>query len=257
MTAPPYRTSAGLAALDGVAHGFFGRAGGVSEGVYASLNCGPGSADDPGAVVENRARAAQVLGVAPDRLLTARQTHSAIAVTVAAPWGGDRPEADALVATGPGAAVGVLAADCAPVLFADPEAHVVAAAHAGWKGACRGVLEACLDAMAAAGARFDRIQAAIGPCIAQSSYEVGPDFVEAFAGDDLASGFFKPGRGDRSHFDLPGYAAARLARSGVRRVEISGADTLGDEAAWFSRRGAVRAGHDDYGRNLSAIRLCE
>jgi YfiH family protein len=245
---PPFVTSR----LLDVPHGFFGREGGVSEGVYASLNCGPGSADAPAAVAENRARAATAIGFAPSQLVSLAQVHSAIAVRCEAPWGAASPAADGIVTTTPGLAVSALAADCAPVLLAS--AGVVAAAHAGWKGALGGVLEATVAEMRTAGA--GRIVAAIGPCIAQASYEVGPEFharfVDADAGNDR---FFKSGRTDRLHFDLAGYCAARLAAAGVAAVDLLGIDTCADGARYHSNRRHMLCGAKDYGRNISVIAL--
>ncbi len=257
MSGPPFATAPRLAALTGVRHGFFGRDGGVSTGLYASLNAGPGSRDAPDAVVENRARIARAMGVPPDCLLSAHQVHSALAAHVDGPWRGPRPEVDGLVTSTAGVAVSALAADCAPVLFADAEARVVAAAHAGWKGALAGVLEATVAAMIARGAAVERIVAAIGPCIGAASYEVGPEFEARFAaedGPDVAR-FFRAGRGDRRQFDLPAYCAAKLARAGVTQVDILGADTCALEARYFSNRRAHLRGEADYGRNLSAIAL--
>jgi len=234
-------------------HGFFGRRGGVSEGLYASLNAGPGSQDAPEAVVENRRRIAASLGVAPDCLMNAHQVHSATAVHADGPWAGPRPQADAIVTTRPGVAVAALAADCAPVLFADVDAGVVAAAHAGWRGALDGVLEATIAQMAAAGAHTRRIVAAIGPCIAQRSYEVGPEFRARFGAG--AQRFFSPGREDRWHFDLSGYCASRLAAAGVARIDLVDADTCACEAEYFSNRRGFLRSDPDYGRNLSAIAL--
>jgi len=234
-------------------HGFFGRRGGVSSGLYASLNAGPGSKDAPEAVAENRRRIAAGLGVAPDFLLNAHQVHSAIAVHVDGPWAGPRPQADAIVTTRPGLAVGALAADCAPVLFADAEAGVVAAAHAGWRGALDGVLEATIAQMVEAGARRSQIIAAIGPCIAQKSYEVGPEFRARFGNGALR--FFSVGREDRWHFDLSGYCASRLAAAGVTRIDLVDADTCACEAEYFSNRRGFLRSDGDYGRNLSAIAL--
>ena len=242
-------------ALAPARHGFFGRRGGVSGGIYASLNCGPGSADDPGAVATNRARVAAALGVAPAALLTLRQAHSARAVVVDGPWTGDRPQADALVSGDPGLALGALAADCAPVLFIDPAAGIVAAAHAGWRGALDGVLAATVDAMTGLGARRERIAAVVGPCISQRAYEVGPEFVERFVDEDPAfARFFAGGVGDRAQFDLPGFCLDRLRAEGVAQVAWIGACTHDDPDRWFSYRRATRAGEPDYGRQIAAIR---
>jgi YfiH family protein len=242
--------------LEGARHGFFLRGGGVSAGLYESLNCGPGSADRPEAVAENRARAAAALGVAAERLLTCRQTHSARAIRVSAPWSGEPPLADALVTTEPGLAVAALAADCAPALFVDREAGVVAAAHSGWAGALGGVLEATLDAMAAAGARRSRVQVVVGPCISQRAYEVGPEFVDRFIADDPDNArFFAAGAGDRAQFDLPSYALSRLRAAGVADASWLGLCTHGAPDKCFSFRRSRQAGEPDYGRMISAIRL--
>lgn len=243
------------AVLAGAPHGFFTRRGGVSAGLYAGLNCGPGSADAPEAVAENRARVAASLGVAPDSLLTAHQVHGADALRVNAPFA-ERPRVDALLTTAPGLAVAALAADCAPILFADVESGVVAAAHAGWRGAFGGVIAATVDAMTAAGARRERIAAAVGPCISQAAYEVGPEFVETFLDDDPDNArFFAGGRGDRAQFDLPGFCLHRLRAAGLERVEWIGRCTLAEPDRFFSHRRMTHRGEVDYGRQISAIRL--
>lgn len=255
MTAPLSFTAENLARVGAVRHGFFGRQGGVSTGIYASLNAGPGSSDDPAHVAENRARIAAAVGVAPERLLSLHQVHSAIAVRVEAPWTGPRPQADALVTTTRGLALTALSADCAPVLFVDEAAGVIGAAHAGWKGAVGGVLEACVTEMVAAGAELTRIVAAIGPCIHQPSYEVGPEFRAAvLAADGDGARFFIAGAGDRLQFDLPGYCLSRLARAGVR-AEATPHDTCAAADTLFSHRRTVRSGGGDYGRNCAAIAL--
>ena len=253
-TPPPFETSPALARLDGVGHGFFGRRGGVSSGIYAGLNVGPGSGDAPNDVAENRRRASAALSANPDQLLTPYQIHSARAVIVDAPWDGPRPEADAVVTATPGLLVGVLTADCAPVLLADADAGVVAAAHAGWRGAFGGITDAAIAAMESLGAERGRIVAAIGPCIGQAAYEVGPEFKERFlAASPRNAALFRPGAGDRSHFDLPGYVARRLGEAGLGRVDALAACTMTDGAAWFSHRRAVKHDETDHGRNLSAI----
>lgn len=253
---PPALQSGALARLGGVRHGFFGRQGGVSTGIYASLNAGPGSGDDPAAVAENRARIAAAMGVGADRLLSLHQVHSALAVVVDGPWTQARPQADALVTRTPGLALSALAADCAPVLFADAEACVIAAAHAGWKGALGGVLEATIAAMESLGAQAARVVAAIGPCIGQKSYEVGPEYAARFvAADPDDARFFAQGRGDRLLFDLSGYCAQRLSRAGVGEIEVLDRDTCAEADAFFSNRRAVQREEGDYGRNLSAIAL--
>jgi hypothetical protein len=238
-------------ALDGVAHAFLGRTGGVSAGLFTSLNAGLGSGDDPAAVRENRRRAARALGQ-PDALATVRQVHSARAVIVARPLGDDeRPEADALATHVPGLALGVLTADCAPVLLADARAGVVAACHAGWKGAVAGVVEAAVATMEELGAGRDRIVAAIGPTIAQASYEVGADFEGR-----VPARFLAPGAApDRRQFDLEGFVAARLAEAGVTRVHPLATDTYADPERWFSYRRATHAGERDYGRQIALIML--
>jgi YfiH family protein len=240
----------------GVRHGFFTRQGGVSSGLYSSLNAGRGSRDDPAAVAENRRRVAAAMGVEAGALLSCYQVHSAIALTADGPWGDDRPEADAVVTRTPGLACSALAADCAPVLLADREAGVVGAAHAGWRGALGGVVQAAVTAMSDLGARPDRIVAAVGPCIGPESYEVGPDFLEAFsAGAPGAERFFRPAAGDRRLFDLPGFVLDRLEQAGVASREWIGRDTVAEEALFFSNRRAFLRGEGDYGRLISAITL--
>ena len=241
----------------GLAHAFFTRRGGVSSGVYATLNGGVGSRDEPERVAENRARMAAALGVSPDRLLIPYLVHSPDAVCVSAPWAaGERPRCDALASATPGLALGVTGADCGILLFADIEAKVIGAAHAGWKGALGGVLEATLTAMRGLGARLANIRVALGPTIAQASYEVGPEFAAAFAGDADARRFFAEGaRVDHAIFDLPGYIAMRLARAGVTQFEDLGVDTYADEERCFSFRRATHRGEADYGRMVAAIAL--
>jgi purine-nucleoside/S-methyl-5'-thioadenosine phosphorylase / adenosine deaminase len=250
--------AASLAGLAGVRHGFFTRAGGVSQGIYASLNGGPGSKDGPAQVTENRARMAVALGVAADRLLTAYQIHSPDVVTIDKPWSLDeRPRADAIVTRTEGLAIGVTTADCGPVLFADAAAGVIGAAHAGWRGAFTGVLEATIAAMEGCGAKRDRIVAALGPMIRQPNYEVGPEFVTRFGADDPANErFFRPSsRPDHALFDLPGYIAARLARAGLQQVEDLGHCTYAEEARFFSYRRSTHRAEADYGRHINAIAL--
>lgn len=245
-----------LANLAGVEHAFFGRTGGVSEGIYDSLNAGTGSNDRPEAVAENRARIASAMGVTPERLLTGYQIHSASAEIVSGPFERARPQCDALVTRCPKLAVSALSADCAPVLLADSTARVVAAVHAGWKGALDGVIEAALEQMGRLGAAPSRIVAAVGPCIGQATYEVGPEFKERFVAADAGNArFFVPGDGDRLRFDLKLYCAARLRAAGVSAVDVLPHDTMADEAHFFSNRRRTLRGEPDYGRNLSAIRL--
>jgi YfiH family protein len=245
-----------LTQLSGIAHGFYGRTGGVSTGIYDSLNAGLGSNDDAAHVAENRRRIAVDLGVTPDRLLTPYQTHSALAVNVDKPFVGERPKVDALVTRCPSLATSVVTADCAPILLADPSARIVAAAHAGWRGALTGIVEATIEKMCLLGAAKSRIIAAVGPCIAQSSYEVGPEFVAQFLQADTAyARFFVPGVGDRSLFDLKHFCAARLRAIGVGAIDVLPHDTCALEATFFSNRRRTLAGEADYGRNLSAIRI--
>ena len=250
-------TSPSLSALNGIAHGYFGRRGGVSTGVFASLNCGYGSDDDADLVRENRTRVAAWLGTGEPRLLTVYQVHSAEAVCVTAPWTrGDAPKADGMATSVRGIALGVLAADGAPVLFADAEAGVVGSAHAGWKGAIGGVVEAVVSAMEGLGARRARVRAAIGPCISQTAYEVGPEFRERFLEHAAANArFFAPGaRRGHWQFDLPGYVTLRAQAAGVQ-VEALGVCTYADEASYFSFRRTTHRAETQYGRNLSAIML--
>ena len=247
-----------LAGGGAVRHAFFTREGGVSDGMFASLNCGFGSGDDPAKVARNRAIAAERLGVDAARLITCYQIHSAEVLTVAAPWRReDSPRADGMVTDRPGIALGVLAADCAPVLFADSAARVIGAAHGGWRGALGGVMEATVAAMVALGAMPARIRAGIGPCIAQPSYEVGPEFPGRFAATDAASDrFFVPAaRPGHFRFDLPGYIAHRLRKLGLGAVADAACDTVADPARFFSYRRACLAGERDYGRALAAITL--
>lgn len=243
---------------DPVFHGFFTRAGGASTELYAGLNCGPGSQDDPAAIAENRKRAAEVLGVSADRLLTLYQIHSAACQSVSGPWpGGKAPEADALVTATPGLAIGVLTADCAPVLFAGEGAGgpVIGAAHAGWKGAVSGILESTVAAMKDLGARADSIRACIGPCIRRESYEVSQDFLAPFLEQDAENDrFFAPGKAlGLFQFDLAAYVAHRLTLAGVEPVYDTGGDTCAEESRFFSFRRATLRGEGDYGRELSAV----
>lgn len=257
MTSPPVLRSALLAACPGVEHAFFTRRGGVSTGLYRSLNVGHGSGDDPAAVSENRARAARRMGVETGRLVTVYQTHSATAVIAEAPWSGAAPRADAVVSVQHALALGALSADCAPVLIADAEAGVVAAVHAGWRGALAGVVEAAVELMSRVGGRPALMVAAIGPCIGPASYEVGAEFEAAFLSQDRAfERFFESGVvADKRQFDLPAFVLSRLAAAGVRQAEWIGADTCTDEQNLFSNRRAMKAAEDDYGRLLSAIVL--
>lgn len=257
MTDLPVITDPRLAALPGVRHAFFTRKGGVSTGLYDSLNLGPGSRDQPDAVRENRRRAAGFFNVPPWNLLTAYQVHSATALTVAGPWSDPRPQGDAVVTASPSLVCGALSADCAPVLLADRRAGVVAAAHAGWRGALGGVVQAAVDRMVELGADRDRITATVGPCIGPDSYEVGLDFLGAFEAEaPEAERYFRPGATvDKRLFDLPGFVLDRLARAGVSDAAWIGRDTFSEEADFYSNRRAVHRGEGDYGRLLSAIML--
>jgi YfiH family protein len=247
-----------LAALDSLRHGFFTREGGVSEGTFASLNCGFSSGDEAARVVENRARALRRLGLPGDSLRTVHQVHSARALVVGEAQTGHQPvAADALVTGRPGIALGVVCADCAPVLIADREAGVIGCAHAGWRGALAGVIEATVLAMTELGARRRAMRAAIGPCIAQPSYEVGPDMLARFAAEDPGSeAWFAPVAGsDRLLFDLKGYVLRRLAAAGIDDRTALPDDTLADEARFFSARRTRRQGGERFGLLLSAIAL--
>lgn len=242
--------------LAGTRHGFLGRQGGLSGGTYASLNCGLGSGDDRGAVIENRARA--VAAVAPGAaLVTLHQVHSPTVATVTGAFPDDaRPHADGMVTDRPGLALAILAADCAPVLFADVEAGVIGAAHAGWRPALHGVLPATVEAMVALGARRERIAAAIGPTIGRRSYEVDDLFRARFLADeDSHDDFFTAGRTGHHQFDLEGFIVRRLAAAGLVRIAALGLDTYADAARWFSYRRTTHAGEPDYGRQISMIAL--
>jgi len=245
-----------LAGMDGVAHGFFTRLGGTSEGIYASLNCGLGSRDVQDSIAENRERAARLLGA--DTLIGVYQKHSGTAVVAKKPWSRNKvPEADAIVTSTPGLAISILTADCAPVLLCDPEARVVGAAHAGWRGALSGIVESTVEAMAGIGARPERIGAAIGPTISQGAYEVGQDYKAQVVGQDPESEpFFAIDEGSgEPHFDLAGYVAERLSRAGVGETFDLGLCTYYDETRLFSYRRSQHHGEDDYGRQISAIVL--
>lgn len=242
--------------LDGVAHGFLGRKGGISTGIYAGLNVGLGSDDDREAIAENRRRA--VATVLPgSRLVTVHQVHSPDVITVDAAIADEaRPHADALVTATPGLLLGILTADCVPVLFADAEAGVIGAAHAGWRGALHGVTDRTLDAMVGLGAERSRITCAIGPCIGRASYEVSSSFVDTFTAADPANErFFADGRSGHAMFDIEGYVAARLGAAGVLRVDALGQDTCIQSDAFFSYRRSCLRGEPGYGRQISLIAL--
>ncbi len=243
--------------LDGVPHGFFGRRGGVSAGLYDSLNCGLGSKDDAASVRANRALVAHHLGAPDAPILTCHQIHSAEVVVVEAAWAHSaQPKADALVTCTPGLILGALAADCMPILFADPQAGVVGAAHAGWKGARDGVEAATLRAMERIGADRRRIHAVIGPCISRDAYEVGPEFVAGFLAVDAGAArfFTTPGNGAKPHFDLPGFMLDRLTKAGIASAQWVGACTYAGPNAYYSYRRATHLAEPDYGRQIAAIR---
>jgi purine-nucleoside/S-methyl-5'-thioadenosine phosphorylase / adenosine deaminase len=245
-------------ALPDIRHAFFTREGGVSDGLYQSLNGGIGSNDAPENVRENRARMARALGVAPTHLLTCFQIHSPDVVVAEQPWTrANSPRADAIVTRVPGLAIGVGTADCGPILFADGEAGVVGAAHAGWKGALIGVAEATVAAMEKLGARRARIRAAIGPLIRQPNYEVGAEFVDRFKAADAAhEKFFAPAaRPGHAMFDLPGFIRSRLERAQIASIEDLGSCTYADPARFFSYRRTTHRGEPDYGRHVNAIAL--
>ncbi|MDG2318983.1 MAG: peptidoglycan editing factor PgeF [Rhodospirillaceae bacterium] len=247
-----------LTALSNVKHGFFTRRNGHSSGIYAGLNCGLGSGDHKGVVIRNRNMCAELLGVESCNLLTVHQEHTADVVTVDTPWVPDgAPVADALVTDRPGLALAILAADCAPILFADPEAGVIGAAHAGWKGAFGGIIEATVGTMTTLGAQRETIRVAVGPCIGASSYEVGPEFrtriVEQNTDHDC---YFKgSGKADHFYFDLQSYVANRIKLTGISKIESLDTNTYGDEERFFSYRRACHRGETDYGRQLSGIAL--
>ncbi|WP_136441742.1 peptidoglycan editing factor PgeF [Pacificoceanicola onchidii] len=236
-------------------HGFFSRRGGASSGVFAGLNCGPGSSDQSEIVAINRSRVAEAMEIGPDAMVSVHQVHSPDVVTVSEPLSEPKPKADALVTDQPGLALSILTADCQPVLFADVEKGVIGAAHAGWRGAKDGVLEATVDAMEALGASRDKIKAVIGPSISQKAYEVGPEFLDGFLKDDPANArFFAGGADDRVHFDLPGYGLHRLREAGVE-AEWTRHCTYSDPDRFFSYRRATHEKEADYGRLISVIRL--
>ncbi len=247
-----------MLASDTVRHGFFTREGGYSTGIYAGLNTGLGSRDDRDTVLKNRSHAAASLGVSHEMLVTPYQHHSADVITVTKPWEPENwPKADALVTKTPGIAIAVNTADCTPVLFSDPDAGVIGAAHAGWKGAVGGVTDQTIVAMEALGAERGNIRAAIGPVISQTAYEVGPEFHARFVEEDPSNArFFVPSeRETHFQFDLPAYVETRLRAAGLEHVENTGLCTYADEARFFSYRRTTHRGEPDYGRQLTAIAL--
>lgn len=242
-------------ALRPLRHGFFTRRGGASSGIFAGLNCGYGSSDQTEAVSVNRGRVAEALGVTAETLVGVHQVHSSKVVTADGPLA-QGIKADALVTATPGIAISVLTADCQPVLFADAAAGVVGAAHAGWRGALSGVLEATIDAMVAAGAQRARIRAVIGPTISQRAYEVGPEFMDSFTAEDPGyDRFFAAGRGDRLQFDLPGFGLFRLRAAGIAEAAWTGHCTYSDPARFYSYRYSVHHHVADYGRLIASIRI--
>lgn len=255
-TTPPFLVSP-LLDVPEAAHGFFSRDGGVSAAPYASLNTGPGSGDDPACVSENRRRCALALGCAPTHLISGYQTHSPDVQIVEAPWTNGAEKVDALVTQTPGLAIGALAADCMPFLFIDPTKKIIAAAHAGWRGALAGVLENTVAAMVSLGADPANIRAAVGPCLRQPAFEVGLDLVDTFTAKYReANRFFSPGASnDKRMCDLVGFGRWRLAQAGVTKLDDIGICTLGSPTRFFSYRAMRRNNESDYGRNLSAIAL--
>jgi YfiH family protein len=248
-----------LAAVPGLRHAFFTREGGVSDGVYAGLNGGLGSNDDPERVRENRRRMAEHMGVGPEQLVSVHQVHSPDAVVATAPWQGvGRPKADAIVTASPGLAISVTAADCGPVLLVDPNARVIGAAHAGWKGALTGIVESTIQAMEKLRAERGRMIAAIGPLIRQQSYEVGGEFVERFLDADAENAmyFIPSNRNGHAMFDLAGFIRMRLENAGVLMIDDLGVDTYSDER-FYSYRRSVHRKEADYGRHVHAIALEE
>lgn len=257
MSEVPTLQSSLLSALPGVKHAFFTRQGGVSRGIYDSLNIGRGSKDEPADVEENRRRVADWFGQTQDALNTCYQIHSAVAVVADRPWGSERPEADAVVTNQPSIACGALAADCAPVLIADAEARIVGAAHAGWQGALGGVVGSTVEQMIRLGADPARMVAVVGPCIGPASYEVGLEFLERFeAGRPGSARFFRAGEtSDKRMFDLPAFVLDRIAEAGVTTAEWIGRDTCAEPELFFSNRRAFKRGENDYGRLVSGIML--
>ncbi|MBB3017874.1 hypothetical protein FHR70_000914 [Microvirga lupini] len=246
-----------LSSQSNIRHAFFTREGGVSTGIYASLNGGIGSSDDPSKVQENRLRMAEALSVAPESLISVYQVHSPDTVVVEGPWRAERPKADAMVTRVPGLALAITTADCGPILFSDAQARVIGAAHAGWRGAVTGVLESTVDAMERLGARRETIVAVLGPTISQKAYEVGPDFIERFTKEAPGHERFlkEAERPGHAMFDLPGFIGARLETAGIRAFMDLGLCTYSDEQRFFSYRRTTHRQETDYGRLISAIAL--
>jgi YfiH family protein len=252
----PYKKSIVFSGLGEISHGFFGRQGGVSQGKYASLNVGQGSDDNPDHVTKNRSLVAVNLGTDERSLLSVHQYHSTEVVIADGPWSGERPKADAIVTGTPGLAISALAADCAPVLFADPHARIIGAAHAGWRGALAGVTDKTVEAMEALGAKRSNIVAAVGPCIGPDSFEVGPEFVDQFMANHVETkDLFTPGTDDRSYFDVKTYLIRRLEGLGLTSVDALPDCTYAQPDDYFSYRYNSHKGIADYGRNISVIML--
>ncbi|SLN22380.1 peptidoglycan editing factor PgeF [Ruegeria meonggei] len=242
--------------LSPVRHGFFSRRGGASSGVFSGLNCGYGSSDQTEAVSVNRTRVANAMDVSPEALISVHQVHSPTVLTIDSPINGDKPKADAVVTATPGLALTILTADCQPVLFADAQANVIGAAHAGWRGALDGVLEATLDAMEELGAKRENTAAVIGPTISQQAYEVGPEFLDDFVAESAENlRFFANGAGDRLQFDLPAFGLHRLRQAGIGQAEWTRHCTYSDPDRFYSYRRATHAKEADYGRLISVIKL--
>ncbi len=250
---PPHLTSAALSAIPSLRHGFFTRQGGRSAGIFDSLNCGPGSGDQTANVAANRALVAAALGV--DRVVTAYQVHSTDVVVVDGPFAGEAPRADAIVTATPGLAIGIVTADCGPILFAAADGSVAGVAHAGWKGALYGIVENTVAAMETLGASRSTIYTSVGPCIGQPSYQVGGEFRDNFLAVDAAFESWFVADGDKYRFDLPGFIAMRLRQAGVAAVDELGCDTYPDAKRFFSYRRTTHAGEADYGRQISAMAI--
>jgi len=254
---PPFKTHE-LLTHDGIAHGFFGREGGVSEGQYASLNVGQGSQDQSENITENRSRVATALGTTEDKLLSLSQIHSTEVLIVDAPFNGTLPKADGLVTKTPNLAISALAADCGPVLFCDPEARIIGTCHAGWRGALAGITTDTIRAMESLGAQRENICAVLGPCISQDSYEVGHDYRDSFVAENEAHDrFFRLGPNQKPHFDLKRFILAKIRKDGVMQIDALPDCTYAQPEAYFSYRYNTHKGIGDYGRNISVIMLTE
>ena len=252
---PPFKTHE-LLTHDGIAHGFFGREGGVSEGQYASLNVGQGSQDQSENITENRSRVATALGTTEDKLLSLSQIHSTEVLIVDAPFNGTLPKADGLVTKTPNLAISALAADCGPVLFCDPEARIIGTCHAGWRGALAGITTDTIRAMESLGAQRENICAVLGPCISQDSYEVGHDYRDSFVAENEAHDrFFRLGPNQKPHFDLKRFILAKIRKDGVMQIDALPDCTYAQPEAYFSYRYNTHKGIGDYGRNISGIML--